>query len=287
MSRLFLVGMSGPKSLQDLRELIDPIRGCFDGVIWCLHDSRDTWEHSYLEEVKGAGAVIHLPFTMRHSFSRNHYLWAGPAEEGAWLCQVDCLERVNLAFAAQIPAFTQNLERNGINTVFYYNKAFLYQQHESLEFVGSPHEGLQRRDGQMHAVELSRYYPTETDIRYSVRAEKRLDPKGWITHYLRYYVEYPFGSNHCLLGNSDRGDEMAIFQQREAMRIEFRDELRRRRVGLTVDALKEYWIKMPLDPVMKRYVNAEKILNDGYRHFALNDLTTIDEHMWTSLKVIA
>ena len=67
MSRLFLVGMSGPKSLQDLRELIDPIRGCFDGVIWCLHDSRDTWEHSYLEEVKGAGAVIHLPFTDRKS----------------------------------------------------------------------------------------------------------------------------------------------------------------------------------------------------------------------------
>ncbi len=286
MSRLFFVAMAGPGSAADLKELIDPIKDTFDGFVIVLHDACGGPEDQYLESIKKAGAVIHLPFARRHSFSRNHYLWCGPIEDGDWIVQTDTLERLNPEFAGRLRHMVGGFEAQGINAAFYYNKAFLYQQHESLEFAGSPHEGLRRHDGQMRAIELSSYYPTETDVRYSVRHLKRTDQFHWVDHYARYYIDYPYGSNHCLLGNCDRGDEMAIFRQREVMRNQFRTELLRRGVPRRMDAVIRYWHDHPLDDTMRRFVNQEKILNDLYRYHILNDLTCIDEHHWTSLKSV-
>lgn len=286
MSKIFLVGMSGPNSLEDLKELIEPIKQYFDGIIWVLHDSRATDEEDYLDSVMNEGKIIHIPFSKRHAFSRNHYLWCGPAQEGSWLCQVDVLERINTTFASQLSNFTVALEAHNINTVFYYNKAFLYQQHESLEFTGSPHEGLRRHDGQMRPLELSQSYPTETDIRYSVRAQKRTDPFGWVMHYAKYYIEYPFGSNHCLLGNCERGNETEIFQKREIMRIDFRNEVKRHGINLTMKDIILYWRNNKLDEPMRKYINGEKILNDLYRYSVLGDKTVVDEHKWVSLKTV-
>lgn len=284
--KTYLVLMCGPGSIDNLRELIDPVRAAFDGVVAVLHDSRGSAEDEYLESVKGCGVVIHLPFCRRHSFSRNHYLWAGPIEEGSWIVQLDHLERLNTQFAANLRHFISGLAPQGINTVFYYGKAFIYQQHESLEFVGSPHEGLRRHDGKMQAAELSQHYPVETDVRYSVRHLKRDTSFSWIGHYARYYVEYPYGSNHCLLGNVDRGDEMTIFRQREYMRNTFRDYMRLKGVPLTTESIVQYWRDHPLDEAMRRFVNGEKILNDLYRYRILNDLMCVDEHKWISLKVV-
>ena len=67
---LFFVGMSGPNSISDLKELIDPIKQYFDGVVWVLHDSRESEEAKYLDSVKAKGAVIHLPWSRRHAFAR-------------------------------------------------------------------------------------------------------------------------------------------------------------------------------------------------------------------------
>lgn len=286
MSKIYFCAMAGPNSVDNLIELIDPIHRYFDGIVVVLHDARDSDEDYYLESIKDEGAVIHLPFARRHDFSRNAYLWCGPIQEDDWIVQCDVLERIPPAFAANLRSFIADLESQSINAVFYYNKPFIYQQHESLEFTGSPHEGLRRHDGKMKAIELSKYYPNEPDIRYSVRATKRDTPFSWVGHYFKYYL-YPYGSNHCLLGNCDRGDEMAIFKVRETMRNSFRDELKRRGVPRTAEAVKDHWVKVPLDATMRRFVNEEKVLNDAYRYFILNDLTVRDEHKWDSLKTIS
>ncbi len=281
--KIYLVFMAGPNSLTNLKELIEPVRTAFDGIVCVLHDARGSDEDAYLTSV--GAHIIHLPFSRRHAFSRNHYLWCGPIEQGDWIVQLDHLERLNPGFAASLRPFISDLESHGLNAAFYYSKAFVYQQHESLEFVGSPHEGLRRHDGQMRAVELSHTYPVETDIRYSVRHLKRDSEFSWVTHYLRYYL-YPYGSNHCLLGNVDRGDEMTIFRQRETMRNAFRDEMRRRSIPMTVDGLVAYWRANPLDDKMIHWINAEKILNDGYRYLVRGDQSVIDEHKWISLKAV-
>lgn len=283
MSKIYFVAMAGPNSAPDLKYLLEPLRPHIDGIVIVLHDSRGAPEDDYLTSIDAH--VIHLPWSRRHAFARNHYLWCGPIQQGDWVIQCDVLERINPQFAANLRHFISGLEPQGVNAVFYYNKAFIYQQHESLEFVGSPHEGLRRHDGQMRAIELSQYYPTETDVRYSVRGQRRDTPFSWVTHYLRYYL-YPYGSNHCLLGNCDRGDEMIIFRQRETMRNTFRDEMRRRQIPMSVDSLVQYWRDNPLDDKMIYWINHEKILNDAYRYLVRGDESVIDEHRWTSLKPI-
>ncbi len=288
--KLFFCAMVGPGSLENLKELLEPIKQYFDGICVVLHDARGSKEDEYLESIKGEGAVIHLPFSKRHAFSRNHFLWCGGIPEGSWICMADHLERINPSFAANLRNMIAGFETQGINTCFYYNKAFIYQQHESLEFSGSPHEGLRRNDGQMRAIELSTYFPVESDVRYSVRHLKRDMPFSWVDHYLKYYVSYPWGSNHCLLGNCDRpweGTEMEIFQRREAVRLTFRDEMRRRGVPLTCAALKDYWLSHPLDDKMRYYLNKDKILQDAWRLYVQKDETVNDNHHWKDLKVIS
>lgn len=284
--KLYLIGMSGPGSASDLRELIDPIRPFFDGVVWVLHDARESEEATYLESVKGDGAIHHARYCNRHDVSRNLGLYWGPLQDGDWCVGVDVLERISPAFAENTRHVISQLEAARLNAAFYYGKHFMFRYHESLRYQGNPHEGLTRDDGQMRALDLKDYLPTEADVRYGVRATKRPDPFHWVRHYLKYYVSCPWGANHCLLGNVNRGDEMTIFRQRETMRNDFRTELRRRNVGLTVDEVVGYWRRAPLDDAMRRFVETEKILNDGYRYLVFDDQTVIDEHEWTSLKSI-
>lgn len=281
--KIYLCFMCGPGSLVDLKELIEPVRSAFDGVVAVLHDSRGSDEDAYLESIKGAGAVIHLPWSRRHAFARNHYLWAGPVQEGDWIVQCDVLERINPQFAANLRHFISGLEPQGINAVFYYNKAFIYQQHESLEFAGSPHEGLRRHDGQMHAIELSTYYPTETDVRYSVRASRRTDPYHWVSHYAQYLM-YPM-SNHGLLGLGDRGDVNTLWPIRERNRLAFIDEMKRRGFARTLEGLNALFAG-PLDERLRALINSDKVWQDYYRYHVLGDLEVRDEHLWTSMKTV-
>lgn len=281
----YLVGMSGPGSLEDLRELIEPVREHFDGVVWVLHDGRDSTEEAYLESVKGAGRVIPAIYARRHDVSRNLGLWCGPMQEGDWAMDVDVLERIAPAFAASFRSLTGQLAARGLNAAHYYGKHFIFQHHESLRYQGNPHEGLTRDDGQLRGIELSQFYPDEKKVRYGVRNEKR-DALHWLWHYGKYYISTPWGGNHCLLGNSDRGDEIAIYREREKTRLEFRAYLRSKGVPLTVEAFRDYLLANPQDPEIIRLCNLDKITNDLYRHIVLKDPTINDNHHWRDLLAI-
>lgn len=282
MGKLYFVGMTSAGKTEDLKELIEPIHQYFDGLIWTFHYPKDEGA-DYLESRKGCGEIIYTNFCKRHGFSRNHYLWAGPATDGDWLVQTDDLERLVPEFAAKIRDMIPDLEENGVNVVTYFGKAFIYKWDESLEFVGSPHEGLTRRDGQANHIELSQAFPDENKVRKNVRPLKRQDKFHWMTHYLRYYIEYPIGSNHCLLGNEHRGNPAQIFQQREQVRYHFRNELRKRGIPLTVAGFKEYLENNKPDEKMTAFINSEKILNDAYRFWSLKDETINDNHHWKDM----
>lgn len=281
MNKLWFCGMSGPNSLENLQELLGPIATYFDGIVWVLHDSVGSDEEAYLESIKGEGKVIHYYFNKRHNESRNQYLWCGPIKQGDWICQCDDLERINPNFIKYLRQFINEIGAQGINALFYYNKPFIFEYHESMRFDGNPHEGLNRLDGQLKAIEYSHYEPVEDKVRYNVRSQKRQDPYHWVNHYAKYLL-YPWGSNHALLGASDRGNEIEIFRKRDALRLEFIQLMRDRKFDISIEGLTKM-LSGAIDDKIKFYLNCEKVWQDFYRYNILGDKTVVDEHKWTSM----
>jgi len=284
--KFWLVFMAGPGSLEDLKELVEPIKQYFDGIVAVYHGRDFDDEAEYLESVKGAGQIIYLPFCRRHDFSRNHYLYCGPIKEGDWCLQIDVLERLNPEFAKDARAHADFFQQQGANIIFYYNKPFLFEFHESLQYFGNPHEGLKRLDGKGAGVELSQIFPIENNVRFNVRPIKRPDPYHFVDHYVKYYL-YPWGANHCLLGIENRGQNISEnFQKRDAQRLDFKRCLREAGISNTVQALKEYILKTKpddMDPNIRRHFNTEKILNDFYRFHVVGDRQFKDNHDWKDL----
>lgn len=283
--RIWLCGMSGPGSANNLRELIDPIKSYFTGVVWTLHDARESPETTYLESVKGAGKVIHYYYHRRHEQSRNQYLWCGPIEQGDWVVSADDLERINPEFAQKLPDLIGELERYEINAAFLFGKHFMFQYHESLRYQGSPHESPVRDDGGLRPIDLQSHFPDEKQVRYGVRHLKRLDHYHFVGHYAKYFL-FPWGSNHALLGLENRGDIRTLFPKREALRLEFLAEMRARGFPRTLEGLKAM-LSGPLDDRLKWFLNNEKVWQDYYRYEVLGDKTVRDEHLWTSMIEIA
>jgi hypothetical protein len=283
MSKLWLVFIAGPDSYDDIREMVEPIRDLFAGLVVTYHGKPDDIEAKYLEVVKGEGRIIYLPYSGRHNHSRNSYLWCGPIQQGDWCIQTDHLEHPNRQFIEKhVPYLTT--QSNGI--FYYYGKPFLFQLHESMQYVGSPHENLQRLDGQGRVAELSQMWPDESMVRMNVRPFKRKDPFGWCTHYAKYYIATPWGSNHCLLGNEHRGDPVQLYQEREALRVRFRDYLRDMDVPLTLDGLLWFMKTNPNDSVLVETANKERIINDLYRLLVLKDESIKDDHTWAGMVTI-
>lgn len=277
--------MAGPNSLEDLKELVEPIKEYFDGIVAVYHGRDFDDEATYLEANKGEGEIIYTKFVRRHDWSRNHYLYCGPMKNGDFCLQVDVLERINPDFAKQARSFAQYFKSCGVNLVFYYNKPFIFEYHESLQYMGNPHEGLRRNDGTSAAIELSTQFPEEQAIRYNIRPTKRPDPYHFVDHYVKYFL-YPWGSNHCLLGIEKNGNPQELFPKRDARRIKFKNRLAELGIEDSVSALKTYITdKKPdeWDAEIRTIFNEEKILNDFYRYHILGDRQFKDNHDWKDI----
>lgn len=278
--------MAGPNSLEDLRELWEPIKDLFDGIVVTYHGDRLDPEAVYLEANCGMGRVIYLPYSQRHSLSRMVYLHCGPIQDGDWVAQCDVLERLKPFFIKNVLIpFVMEWRSTFPNILYYHGKVILYQYHESLRFNGSPHEGLHRDDGQMRGWDITPMFPKEEEVRENVRPLKRKDPMGWVQHYMKYWL-FPFGSNHALLGLEKRtGDLNANFMARETRRLAFREEVRRRGYPLTVEGVKKMFTE-GLDDILKEHINNELVVHDFYRYVILGDITLIDNHNPDSIKPI-
>lgn len=275
--RLFLIGMAGPNSLEDLKELIEPIKQYFDGLVWVLHDAVGSEEEKYLESVKGAGKIIPFTYCNRQDLSRNVCLYASNMKHGDWCVQVDVLERISPSFLENIRNVIEQADQADVKLMYYYNKPFVFEYHESLVYRGNPHIGLFRQDGFGKGVELSSSFPTENEVRYNVRPIKRPDPYHFVNHYCGYYL-YPWGSNHCLLGIEKNGDPNILFPIRAARQQQFRNELMRLDIPLTVDSVIHTAKNLSNYPTLKRYFQLEKVLNDTFRYHVLGDREFKDNH---------
>ena len=276
--------MAGPNSLEDLQELVNPVIQFFDGLVVTYHGELGDAESKFLEENKKEGKIIYLPYCQRHDFSRNAYLFCGPMKNGDWCLQIDVLERLGVQFAQKLPTFIKDCKHHNLNGIWYYGKPFLFEYHESLVYRGSPHEGMVRQDGNMAAIDYSQAEPDEGKVRLNVRPLKRPDLFHWVGHYCKYML-FPFGSNHSLLGLDERyyQNEMQVgFQTRETARLAFIKELEKRGFERTVKGVIEM-LSGELDETLKTFLRTEKVWQDVYRYYVLNDRTVIDEHKWSSM----
>lgn len=260
-SKSWLTCVSGPESLIDLREMWEPIKQYFHGICAIYHGKREDEEALYLESSKKDGMIIYLPYVGRHSDSRNIALHCGKIEDGDWVVQTDTLERPQPWFLETIkPALIKD---GRVNCCLYYGKPFLFQYHESLTYRGTPHEGLFRTDGKMMAIELAHTWPDESKMRLNVRPLKR-PPTHFIDHFARYFL-MPWGSNHALLGLEKNGDPNVLYPIREAKRLAFRDEMRRRGFPLTLDGLKRM-LSGSIDTKLRDMIQSDKVWSDWFFH---------------------
>lgn len=169
------------------------------------------------------------------------------------------------------------MDANNVAVISNYGKGFIFRFNEMFEFRGSPHWYATNLDGQNANLELDK------KLFWNVRGEQR-GPFQWVEHYIRYML-YPAGSNHALLGLEKQGDPQKLFPRREALRLQFRQEMVKRGFDLTVDGFKAM-LSQPLDDTIKFYLNSEKTWNDGYRYFILKDETVVDTHLPSDMKKI-
>jgi len=286
--KLFLTSMCGPNNETNIREMIEPIIEWLDGIVWVLNDCPTTDGGAvYLESVKGLGKVVHRQWPAgRHWAAMNDTLFTGLMDEGDLVIWTDTLERPMPPFVSRIKGeILPLMDETGVDCLFYYGKAFLFRYNELLEYRNSPHWTLH---GFKQAMEWSGIEPDEKKVRFNVRPLKRTNPWHWIEHYVRYMLEYPAGCNHALLGIEKLGGNPAQqFQRREARRLDFRREVKRRGFPLTVAGLKALFSDPnQLDSVLKSYINGDKVWSDAYRLWILNDTTMVDTHDPKDMKPI-
>lgn len=264
MSRVFLSLLAGPGSYVDLDELWTPIKDHFDGICAVYFGNQDDIEAKYLEAAKGEGRIIYLPYVGRHDLARNVALHCGVIQNDEIVVVTDTLERPSPVFCRDVG----NLLSGQVNILFFFGKPLAFRYHESLTYVGSPHENLRRQDGQMCAIDLAYGWGEdkidEAAIRANVRPQKR-DKYHFVNHFARYML-FPWGSNHALLGLEKNGDPTKLFPIRETKRLEFREEMRRRGYSVDLQGLKKM-LSGPIDARLRDLIQGDKVWSDWYWYY--------------------
>ncbi len=266
-ARLFLTSMSNGGALENIVEMVEPLLPYLDGIIWVLHDCpADDPGAAYLEQYKGAGRVIHRAWPMgRHWHSMNETLYTGLIEDGDLVIWSDPLERPREEFVKHVKTDVNALMHEAeVDLVAYYGKAFLFRYAEHLSYANSPHWSL---TGCAKAIEWSKVEPDEKLVRWNVRPLKRTDPMSWVSHYLRYFLEFPAGSNSAALGldHWPGGQTQETFMRRELTRLAFRRLMRDRGFPVTVAGFTQM-LSGPLDDKLRAFLNADKTFSDGYHY---------------------
>lgn len=275
-NKLWLCGITSTGNLENLKAMIWPIKQYFDGLIFTYHGEEDDG-YKYLVENQKEGKIIKANWCNRHSYSQNHFLYQGPMQDGDHFILLDSMERISAEFCEEhLHKLLEYMNINNIAMLANYGKGFIFRFNEQFEFKGSPHWYATNLDGQSANLELDK------KLFWNVRAEQR-DKFQWVKHYAKYMFCYPAGSNHALLGLEKQGDPQKLFPRRESLRLQFRQEAKKRGYLFTLDDLKRM-LSEPLDDTIKFYLNNEKTWNDYYRYEILNDETVVDTHLPSDMK---
>lgn len=279
--RVWLTFMTAAGNEENLREMVEPLWPYIDGIVAVVHrPCEGDAGLAYLEASKGAGKIIVRDWVQRHDVSASETLYAGIIQEGDLFIITDTLERPNAQFVSRCKDDLNDfMHREGVDCLYYFGKAFIVRYNEAMHYQGSPHWGL---IGVKRGVEMSHQFPDEKMVRLNVRPLKRKDEhKHFCRHYLKYFVEYPAGSNHALLGIEQYGgdDPSQALQRREANRLEFRREIKRRGFPVTVEG----FLAMCKDPAqmnegLKAWLRSDKVFSDAYHWLVLGNPGITDTH---------
>ena len=268
--KLWLTGMTSAGNGDHLKELIEPIKEYFDGLIWVYHDDQKEFQADqhldsglrYLYDNKRDGEIIRSRWCNRFDFSRNIGLYQGPIKYGDWFLVIDTMERMHIDFALQIRDLIQRFDKNEINGVYCRNKHLLFKYNENTSFVHNPHCGVK---GVTKSIEISSLPFWKEEYWQNVRSLHR-DKYEFIDHNLKYYL-FP-NTNHLVL-NCESDQQFIV--RRYMIRNEFFQELLK--LGIDIQdfkAVKDYIVTGDLTETTKSCISEEKYLNDVYRFYRLN-----------------
>ena len=276
--RIWLIGITSEGHEEDLRQLIEPIKNDFDGLVWTFHYPTDEG-YDYLESVKKEGEIICTKWCNRMDFSRNHCIYQGPMKFGDWFLTIDTLERLSPLFTKNLRDLCKDFDNNKIDGAFLYNKRFLFKLNEHTAFVNNPHEGIH---GCTKTIELSHQPFWNKDFQKNVRGERRQDPFHFVEHNFKYYL-YP-NTNHLLLGFED---DIELVKKRYANRSKFIETIYSQGFDpFNIDSVEEC-LRNHIDDDLKTCINFDKFLNDWYRYKILEETEgIIDKHDFSVFKPI-
>ena len=273
---LWFVGVTHEGNERHLKELIEPIKDFFTGLIWVFHYPKDEGAE-YLESVKGGGEIIYAKWCDRLDYSRNHSLYQGPMEIGDWFVTVDAHERISPAFAESLQKIIPYIESQGIDGIFLNGKRFAAKLKEESEFRGNPHEGIK---GITKSIEITKADFWRDSFFKNVRGDHR-DKFAIFMSAMKYYI-FPT-TNHLVLHFENNQE---FIKHRYKVRSQFLNEIYK--LGFypySLDSVKKC-IEKGLTEKLKECINSEKILNDWYRYEFLGARDLIDEHDHSLIKKI-
>ena len=275
-NKFWFLGVTHEGNHDHLKDLIEPIKDCFDGLIWTFHYPKDKGA-KYLEEVKGQGEIIYANWCNRLDYSRNHCLYQGPIEIGDWFITVDCHERMSKEFVETFKSIIPKLEEQNIDAVFLHGKRFAAKLKENTEFSGNPHEGI---SGVTNGLEITTTDFWKDTFFENIRYKSR-DKFAIYMSAMKYYI-FP-NTNHLVLHFEK---DMDFVKMRYGIRAKFLTEIYR--LGFnphSLDSVKKC-IEENFTETLRDCINSEKILNDWYRYEFLDARDLIDKHDFTLIKKI-
>jgi hypothetical protein len=260
-NKIWLCGITKQGNEENLKELIEPIKQYFNGLVWTFHLPIDEGSN-YLESAKGEGKIIYTDWTQRYDFARNHYLFSNIIKEGDWFFNIDSEERLSKEFCKNLNNYINIFESEGIDSIYYEGKFLAFKFNEWMYWRNSIHEHL---IGSNKGIDLKGTKPFDDNgIRFNLRNEKR-NRFDFVEQALRYYLT--LGSIHCLLACENNQD---FFQRRMQIRTEFRNHILNMGIDPTdTKSIIDFISQDNLDEITKKCINFEKYLNDAYRYFKL------------------
>jgi len=283
--KIYLCGITA-NQYHNIKELTDPVYKEVDGLIFVCDEKTDDGTFELLEERKGCGQIFKRKWSNSHDHNQNVFLLEGPMQDGDFFLLRDSMERFNPEWIKNIRSFVEDLEKEGICSIFNYNKGFMFKKNDSMIFQNSPHWHLLGIRNKI--IDLSHYFDENKHehtwrIRDGEKGGRPIDNK--IDHEAKYAWVYG-RSNHLLLGMEDKYEE---FQRAENIRQQARLYAKDSGIAMTIEGLKEFIGKVKAESPenLVAFINSHRVWKNFYRfHFLKHNFEVINltENNWVLKK---
>ena len=214
----------------DIKEMTEDLSP-FDGIVAVDHFS-DDGTYELLDQRKGKGKIIQIPFLKHHAHSMNSFLFSGIIKNGDYFLILDSTDRINSRWLKTLKNEVEYYSQNDVGGVFL-DRIFLARYLDSMEFFGAIHWGLHPIWGKIINHSQTSGYKKEDWI-INKRGE---NPVLWNPS--KYWWVYGHGSSHTQLLYQQFGND--VWQKHENVRMNFRLSCQAQ-LGLefTMDSLVNY-----------------------------------------------